>query len=101
MIRRAFFACATAEALLAADLRFFWKENPVEEKISHYVLYYGPNSGEYTKSVETSDVWAVVNKFPVGYYYCCVVAVNESGTRSRPSPEIEFKVSKKQVTITK
>lgn len=97
MIRKTFLALLLSGGLLAADLKFLWNKNP-EPTIAYYILYYGGKSGVYNKSVTTTDIWTVIRRFPVGYYYACVVAVDDKGQKSPPSDEIEFKVGKKSVT---
>ena len=96
MIRKTFLALLLSGGLLAADLKFSWNKNP--ETIAYYILYYGSQSGVYTKSVQTSDVFTTIRRFPIGYYYACVVAVDAKGQTSPPSEEIEFKVGKRSVT---
>lgn len=97
MIRKTFLALLLSGGLLAADLKFSWNKNP--EAVAYYILYHGSQSGVYTKSVKTTDIWATVNRFPVGYYYACVIAYDAAGKASPPSKEIEFKVGRKTVAI--
>jgi hypothetical protein len=96
MIRRVFLSLLACGTLLASGIgrRFIWDENP-EPDISHYVLFYGKNSGQYdfyriseTPQVDVSDL-------TVGYWYATVIAVNKNGIESPYSPEVEFKITKK------
>jgi hypothetical protein len=78
-------------------MRFSWNPNK-DIDFSYYILQYGKNSNVYTTTTNTTNTYALVNKFPVGYYYARLTAVNVIGQKS-VTPEIEIKVGKKTVTI--
>jgi len=89
----AFLLLLTCAAVAGPGASLEWDAN-TEPDIKGYRLYYGPASGNYTRSLDagkntTADVPELVTGFT---YYFIVTAYNEAGLESPPSNEVVFTV---------
>ncbi len=88
-----FLLYSLSSAAFGADITIHWQANP-EPDISHYVLYYGTTSRQYTDSVTNivSTNYTVTNLQNGLTYYFAVSAVDLAGQESILSDEVMFKI---------
>ena len=82
-----------APAAFGANVTIHWQANP-EPDISHYVLYYGTKSRQYTDSVGNivGTNYTVTDLQNGLTYYFAVTAVDLAGQESALSDEVMFKI---------
>jgi len=88
-----FLVFITAPFAYSGSLIATWDANS-ESDLAGYKLYYGAESGNYTKTIDVGDTTAYqVNNLTVGEtYYFVVTASDSSGNESAPSTEVSAKV---------